>query len=379
VSSSRAAITAIFFLNGVVFSSWYARLPAIQDDLGIGPGALGLALLGAPLGLLIAQPLVGGVVARRGSRPLVAAAPLYTSTVVLPALAIDTATLFVAVLAVGAANGTLDISMNAQGIAVERAEGRRIFSSLHAAFSFGALSGALLAGLAAAAGIEPLVHLALCAAVAGVAAFLAARHLLPAAADARPQSHRVARPSRRLTALGVIAFCALLAEGAVFDWSAIYVAGEAGASLGLAPAGLAAFSLAMGLGRLAGDPLSGRHGAPRIARGSGALAACGLALALLIATPVGAVAGFALMGLGLSTLFPLSLRAAGDDPERAGPALAAVSTVGYTGFLAGPPAIGLLAEATDLRTALAPICLLLLLAASLAGHLRVSAPAPAKA
>jgi MFS family permease len=218
--------------------------------------------------------------------------------------------------------------------------------------------------------VAPLTHPLLCAAVGAGAALVAAPQLLPASTDARPDAPRLARPSRRLTGLAVIAFCALLAEGAVFDWSAIYVAGEVGASASLAPAGLATFSLAMGVGRLAADPLTGRHGAPRLARATGTVAAAGLALALALATPAGAIAGFALMGLGLSALFPLSLRAAGEDPERAGPALAAVSTVGYTGFLLGPPAIGLLAEASDLRAALAPICLLLLIAASLAGHLR---------
>jgi len=377
IASARVAVSTIFFLNGAVFASWYARLPEIQEGLEIGPGALGIALLGAPLGLLLAQPLAGAVVARRGSRPLLAAAPPIMATVVLPALAADTATLLAATAVVGAANGTLDIAMNAQGMALERAGQRHILGSLHAAFSFGALTGAGLAGLAIAAGLPPVAHLAACAAAGAAVAVIASRHLLPAAADARPGAPRLARPSAQLTALGAIAFCALLAEGSVFDWSAIYLASEAGASDALAPAGLAAFSLAMGVGRLASDALAARHGGPRVARASGVVAAAGLALALGLATPAGGVAGFALMGIGLSALFPLSLRAAGQDPERSGPALAAVSTVGYAGFLTGPPAIGLLAEATDLRTALAPVCLLLLLAAALATHLRRPVPAPA--
>src|SRR5688500_1881554 len=123
--SARAAVTAVFFLNGAVFISWSARLPDIQERLEIGPGALGLALLGAPLGLLAAQPLVGALVGRIGSRPLVAAAPLYIASVVLPALAVDTLTLLLAVSVVGAANGALDIAMNAQGVAVERIAERR--------------------------------------------------------------------------------------------------------------------------------------------------------------------------------------------------------------------------------------------------------------
>ena len=168
--SYRAAATTIFLLNGAVFSSWYARLPAIQADLDIGPGALGLALLGAPAGLLVAQPLVGALVARRGSGGVVAAAPAYIPAVILPAAATDAATLFAATALVGAANGTLDIAMNVQGLAVERATGRRIFNSLHAAFSFGALGGASVAAAVAALGLAPLPHLVAVAGIGGVAA-----------------------------------------------------------------------------------------------------------------------------------------------------------------------------------------------------------------
>jgi MFS family permease len=252
-SSARVAVTAVFFLNGAVFSSWYARLPDIQEELGIGTGALGVALLGAPLGLLVAQPVAGAVVARIGSRPLVAAAPILLAPVVLPALAVDAPTLLLATLTVGATNGVLDISMNVQGLAVERAGRRRIFNSLHAAFSFGALTGAALAGVAIAAGLAPPAHLVIVAAVGAVGSLAAARGLLPAEADARPEGARVARPSRQLAALGVVAFCALLAEGSVFDWSAIFMSRETDASSALAPAGFAAFSLAMGLGRLSAD------------------------------------------------------------------------------------------------------------------------------
>jgi MFS family permease len=374
--SARTAVTTVFFLNGAVFSSWYARLPAIQDDIGLGTGALGVALLGAPAGLLSAQPLVGAFVARRGSRAVVAALPLYVPAVVLPALAFDMVTLLVAVTVVGAVNGTLDIAMNAQGLAVERAGSGRIFNSLHASFSFGALAGAGLAGAVAALGVAPLPHLAGVALIGAAAATAVAPHLLADEGTADPRAPVFARPSLRLAALGVIAFCALLAEGAVFDWSGIYLATEAGASAGIAPLGLAAFSLAMGVGRLAADPATERAGSPRIAAGGAASAALGLGLALALATPLGAVLGFAAMGLGLSAVFPLALRASGLEGPSSAPGLAAVSTVGYTGFLLGPPIIGLLAEATGgLREALVLVCALCLLAATLAGHVREPEPA----
>jgi predicted MFS family arabinose efflux permease len=275
--SPRAAITATFFLNGAIFSAWYARLPAIQADLGLSEGEIGLALLGAPAGLFAAQPVVGALASRRGSRVLVRLAPLYMLAVALPALAVDLPTLLLAVAVVGAANGALDIAMNAQGLVVERRATGPIFASLHAAFSFGALAGAAAAGAFAAAGVEPLPHLLLWAGAGAGAGAVAAALLSPGyvddAASGARDARRLARPSSRLAVLGTIAFVALLAEGAVFDWSGIYLARETGAADGVAALGLAAFSMTMGLGRLTADPLTARLGAAQVARAGAALAA----------------------------------------------------------------------------------------------------------
>jgi MFS family permease len=369
--SARTAITAVFFVNGLVFTSVYARLPAIQAHLELPPGALGLALLGAPVGLLVAQPLVGAVIAARGSRPVLALAPLLLATAVLPALAVDATSLLLAVLMVGAGNGALDIAMNAHGLAVEQAVGRRLFASLHAAFSFGALAGAAAAG-AATAGLPVAAHLALAAAAGALVARAAMRRLR--ASPARPSAPRFARPSRTLALLGTIAFCALLAEGAMFDWSSIYLARELHTSDGVAALGLAAFSITMGAGRLAADSLASRHGGPRTGRAGAILSAAGLATALATTSPGLAAAGLAAMGLGLSALFPLTLQATGGQAA-AGPALAAVSTLGYAGFFTGPPTIGLLAQATSLRAALLLVCALCVLAALLTRHLAGS-PTP---
>jgi predicted MFS family arabinose efflux permease len=368
-SRARAAVTAIFFLNGMVFVSWYARLPAIQEKLDIGPGTLGLALLGAPAGMLVAQPLTGALAATIGSRRIVAVAPVLLLAALAPALAVSAPTLALATVVVGAANGALDVSMNVEGLAVERLAGKRIFNSLHAAFSFGALTGAAIAGLAAAAGLDPLRNIAIVVAVAAVAATFASRGLPPAAGEPPAEGPRFARPSRRLAALGAIAFCALLAEGAVFDWSGIYMRKEIGAAAGLAPVGLAAFNLAMGFGRLSADGVSARVGSSTLGRAGALLAAAGLGAALILGSAAGAIVGFAAMGIGLAAVFPLALRAAGYDPSISGPAVAAVSSVGYAGLLSGPPVIGLLAEALGLAGALACVCALLVLAAALAGHL----------
>jgi predicted MFS family arabinose efflux permease len=376
-SRARVAVTAVFFLNGIVFASWYSRLPSIQEQLDLGPGTLGLALIGAPVGLLAAQPLTGALAATIGSRRLVAAAPLMLAAAVAPALAVDAPTLALGTFIAGAANGVLDVSMNVEGLAVERLSGKRIFNSLHAWFSFGALGGAALGGLAAAAGLDPLPHIAIVVGVGAVAAALASRGLPPAEAEPRAEGPRFARPSRRLAALGAIAFCALLAEGAVFDWSGIFIRRETGAAIGLASAGLAAFNLAMGFGRLTADGAAERLGSPALGRAGALLAAAGLGMALLLGSAAGAIAGFAVMGLGLASVFPLALRAAGYDPVISGPAVAAVSSVGYAGFLTGPPAIGLLAELFGLGGALACVCVLLLVAAALAGRLSAHDRAPA--
>jgi MFS family permease len=372
---ARAAVTAVFFLNGLVFASWYSRLPSIQEQLDLGPGALGLALIGAPVGLLVAQPLTGVLAASVGARRVVAASPLMLAAAVAPALAVDAPTLALATFAAGAANGVLDVSMNVEGLAVERLSGKRIFNSLHAWFSFGALGGAALGGLAAAAGLDPLPHLLFVIGLGALAAALAARGLPPA--EAPPHGPRFARPSRRLAALGAIAFCVLLAEGAVFDWSGIFIRRETHAAIGLASVGLAAFNLAMGCGRLTADRAAERVGSPALGRAGALLAAAGLGAALALGTPAGAIAGFAVMGLGLASVFPLAVRAAGYDAAVSGPAVAAVSTLGYAGFLTGPPAIGLLAELIGLRGALAFVCGLLLVAAALAGHLSARSQAPA--
>jgi MFS family permease len=367
VPRARFSVAGFYFLNGAVFSGWYARLPAIQDRLDLSAGQLGLALFAAPVGLLCAQPAVGALAARRGSRALVAVAPLYFAAVVLPALAVDFGTLLIAVLLVGAANGTLDIAMNAQGVAVERAAGKRVFNSLHAAFSFGALAGASVAAGAAAAGVAPLPHLAVCALLGAALAASLAPGLVPD--TGHPEAPRLARPSRRLAAIGVVAFAALLAEGSVFDWSGVYLARETGAAAGLAPLGLAAFSLCMGLGRLGADGVAARIGSAATSRGGATLAAAGIALALAVGTPAAAIAGFALMGIGLAAVFPLALRAAGLAEDAPGPALAAVSTVGYAGFLLGPPSIGALASAGTLRAALVIVPTLCLVAAAFSGHI----------
>jgi MFS family permease len=199
---------------------------------------------------------------------------------------------------------------------------------------------------------------------------VATRLLLPPDADAAPEGPRFARPTRALALVGLFAICVVLAEGAVSDWSAIYLHDETGASEGTAAAGLAAFSLTMAIGRLTGDRLSELLGAVRLARVGAALGTAGIGLALLASAPLPAIAGLLIAGLGMAALFPLALRAAAERGDSPGPAVAAVSAMGYVGFITGPPLIGGLAELVGLRSALLAVVTCGVLSFLLAGALR---------
>jgi len=352
---ARRAVLAVFALNGFALGGWFVRIPAVQDRLGVGEGLLGVALLGAAVGALLSMTVTGALISRLGSRRVVGATALLLPVSLIPlALAPNVPALALALVLVGASNGALDVSMNSHAVVVEERYGRRIMSSFHAAFSFGALAGSVLGGGVAYLGVDVLPHFLIVFVLATLAAVPAYRALLPSDADAAEGgTPAFARPTRALLGLGVISFCVLLGEGAMSDWSAVYLDDTLRTGPGFAAAGYAAFSLAMALGRLFGDRLTERFGPTRLVRLCGAIAALGLGAALAVGDPVFALVGFACAGAGFSVVFPLALSAAGRTGDVAtGPALAAVSTAAYTGFLVGPPTIGFLAELAGLGAAL---------------------------
>jgi MFS family permease len=371
--SPRAAVTVFFALDGFAVASFFARLPAIQDRLALSNGRIGLALLALTVALLLSQPLSGALAARRGSAPMVIAGALMVSAAIAgPAYAGSFGTLALSTAAIGFTTGILDVSMNVQGVAVERRLPRPILSGLHAFFSIGMLAGALLAGAAAAAGASPKTHLVAVGILSAAVTLVAGRRLLPGSADAAAEGPAFARPSKALAGLGAIAFCTLLAEGGIGDWSAIHLADTLDASEGTAVAGLAAFSATMTIGRLLGDRITMRLGNVRHLRAGALLAGAGILAAAIAPNVPVAVAGFAFAGIGLSALFPLMVRAASErGGDRPGPAIAAVSTAGYGGLVTGPPLVGFVAEAASLRFALAAVLgVLCLMAAALANAAR---------
>ena len=367
--SPRAAITLVFFADGLLVGTWAARIPAIQRQTELTSGELGLALFAASLGALLAMPATGRLSERIGSRPLSIAALLVGgAALLLTALAGGLFSLAAVLFLFGAGFGGVNVAANAQGLALERLGSRSILSSFHAAFSFGGLAGAGLGALAAGVGIDPLKHFGATALVIGLAALAAAGRLLPPDADDRKRTPILVRPPRALLVLGAAAFFTLLAEGAAADWSAVYLSDSLGASAAVAALGYTAFSLAMASSRLFGDRLNGRLGPVALARGGGLLAASALALALVSGSTAAALVGFAAMGAGLGVVVPVLFRAGGSTPGvSAAAGVAAVSTIGWMGFLAGPPAIGIVAEAIGLRGALAIVVVATLALALLAG------------
>ena len=363
--SARVGVAILFFLNGMSFATWATRIPAVQARLALTPGELGLALFGTAAGALVAMNLSGYLAARFGSRSVTTIAalslclmlPLLALAPTLPAL-VTTLVLF------GASNGSMDVAMNTQGVAVERQYGRPILNSFHACYSFGGLVGALVGGFVASHGIAPLPHFLGIALLCTILTLSAARSLLPTHTDAQRMGVAFARPTRAILALGLVAFCVVLGEGAIADWSAIYLNGTLRTGAGLAAAGYAAFSVVMAVGRGVGDPLTARLGPRTMVRLGGLVAALGLTLALVVTWIPIALLGFGLVGAGFSVVFPLTLSAAGrTSKQAAGSAIAAVATCGYVGFLVGPPVIGFVADVLSLRIALGFVVVLSLCAA----------------
>jgi MFS family permease len=348
--SPRAAVTTLFALNGFLFGSLYARMPALRDGLSLSNGQLGLALLAITLALVLTSIPAGALIARFGSRPVVIGGALVAMAGLPLAGAANTFAGFAAGLAIyGAGAALIDVAMNVKGLAIEQSGERRIFGSFHAGFSFGGLAGLSLGALAAAASLDPTAQFLITAALA-----LLTIALIAPAIGARPgeasgrQGRMFVRPDRRMTIVGFVAFCVLLAEGSVSDWGAIFLHDNHNTSEALAAAGLAVFELTLGFGRLAADPLSERFGSQALIRVGGAAAAV-VMTAVLIAPSAGtSIAALLVLGAVMAPMFPMTLRASGAT----GPAMAFATGCAYTGLMTGPPVIGGLAELFDLRLAL---------------------------
>jgi len=385
------AVSVAFLVNGAAIANWVPRVPAVKAALGTSDGPLGLALLGLGVGAAAALLVAGRVVARFGSRPVTRVAGIALCAALIgPGLAGNLPMLALSLALFGAASGLMDVAMNAHGALVERYYGRPVMASLHGLWSVGGLVGAVTGGLAARAGWTPARHFAVAALCLGALLVAGTWRLLPASLDVAPAGlpdppgHPPGVPrtppgaaasgprgraerrrgsgmpwSRPLLLLGVVGFSSFFGEGSAHDWSAIYLHDVLGTSPGMAAAGFAAFSLAMATVRFGGDRLSARFGPVRLVRASGLVAAVGFGLGLLAHQPVAGVVGFALLGVGLACVVPVTFSAAGHlGGGLAGVAISRVAAISYLASFAGPPVIGLVADVVGLSVALAiPVAL----------------------
>ena len=372
---ARISLTIIFASTGIFVGSWAARIPAIQSEFHFSLARLGLTLACMTIGAISSSPLAGFVSPRYGSRLLLrASAPFQALAFAFIALAPSRIMLALALFFMGAVNGLVQVSMNAQAIALEARYGRTILSKMHGGFSVGMMAGALVASLVAHLGVSYRTHLL------GVSALLLFTgigigfFLIETERVTRAHRRRI-RLSLALTVIVVVSFFELFCEGTATSWSAVY-AHKVGSSAALAALTFSLYSLTMTVGRLRGDHLVMRMGVGGLVRAGSAAAICGLGLALAFPTPLVVLLGFALFGLGLSCQAPTLFRAAGQLPLPEGQGLAALLVASWPAFLLVAPVIGGLSKVISLREALLVTLGAAVVMVALSGTLGRLAPAP---
>ena len=363
------AVAAAFALNGVLLGTWASRIPAMVERHGLSEAGLGALLLAMGVGALVSFPLAGrlsdGAGAVRITRWIAAG---YLAAIVLVAIAPSPAWLAVALFFFGATHGAMDVCMNSWATEVEKAARRSVMSSFHAMWSFGAGIGAGIGFAAVHLSLPVPLHFASVALLAAVAfgPFMG----LSWTSETRPRGAAdpvFALPRGPLLLVGIIALASGLGEGAMADWSAVFLTDIVGTGEAQAALGYAVFSVTMVAMRLMVDGLITRFGPVKVVRVSGLIAATGLILAVVPTTLTAALLGFALMGVGYAALIPVAFSRAASDPHiPPGQGIAAVATLGYGALLMGPPAIGLVAEASSLRVAFVALAVIAVMVSTLA-------------
>ena len=369
----------VFFLQPIAFGAWLPRIPEIQQALGLGPAGLAFALLGLPCGTLLTLPFAGPLVGKIGPRmAILAGFVLYTIAVSLPAFASSPTMLFIALMLAGSTISFVELGLNVQADAVEKSTGSVIMTTSHGFWSVGIMVGSLTGSGLAALGLAAHWAIMLVAIVVLPIALLASRSLPFAAVEpSKAEGHRSAWafPSWALFGICLFVFGITMTEGAMADWSAIFLRDALGAEGGLVGLGYSVFAMMVAAGRFGGDTLKRRFGAVNTARICGTLALAGAALLFVAPNTAVALVGFAIIGLGVSVGFPLAVTAAAGLTDRSASAnVAILSFVALLGFLVGPPVIGFVAEHADMRIAIACLLPVLLLSLLLTGRLVAQKP-----
>lgn len=355
----RLAVACFFFVAGICFASWASRIPDISKTLGLSEGALGAVLFALPIGSMCSLPLSGWLVAKLGSRKVATISSLIYPTVLMCLGFCNTVPLLVVTLFFfGLFGNMMNISVNTQAVGVEALYGRSIMATFHGVWSLAGFSGAAVGTIMIAWGIDPNQHFI---AIAGLMMTIAlyAQQFILHSDNSHPDQPIFAKPDTNLFKLGLIAFCCMAAEGTMFDWSGIYFQKVVNAPKDITTLGYAAFMSTMAGGRFLGDKLVTRFGRKNMLQWSGFVIAIGLLIAVIFPHLVPATIGFLLVGIGVSSVVPVVYSEAGKSTTMsAGVALAAVSSIGFLGFLIGPPLIGFVAELLGLQWSFALIAFL---------------------
>ena len=356
----RIATSVYFFISGLTFASWASRIPAIQTKLQLSEAGLGTVLFALPVGLMVSLPISGWLVSKHSSKVvLVAASILYPMLLIPVAIAPSVWLLAIALFMLGLISNLMNIAMNTQAISVEKFYGRSIMASFHGLWSVGGFAGAIVGTIAVSSNLSPIIHFCIVAIATALFSIAAFKYALPAQSKEAGQSTKFAMPDKALWLLGSIAFCCLVCEGAMADWSGVYFTKVIEAPAAYTTLGYVAFTGTMAIGRFLGDGFVNRFGIKNTLAISGVLTALGLAIAVIFPTLIAATAGFLLVGFGVSSVVPIAYGVAGKSTGISpGVALATVSSIGFMGFLIGPPLIGFIAEASSLRLAFAIIAML---------------------
>lgn len=357
---SRLATNALFFISGLSFSSWASRIPDVKEKLGLGDAALGTVLFAMPIGSLSALPLAGVIINYIGSRKVtVIAAIIYLLSMPFLGISNQAWQLAITLFAFGFGGDLLNISMNVQAVNVEKSMSKSIMSSFHAIFSIGFMIGAALGGILASQGISTVWHLSTVGVLDIIVALFVYQYLIAQDFKSSESQPLFALPDKALMLLGVICFCGMLCEGAMADWSVLYYKQILGNTSQYATAAFTAFSITMVIGRIIGDKTVAKIGLKKTLILNCTLLTIGMILALALPISWTVILGFSITGLGLSTVVPLIYSEAGHSKTMsAGVALAAISTVGISGFMIGPVMIGYIAEFTSLKMALSSLVIL---------------------
>jgi fucose permease len=357
--SPRWATTTIFAVNGAAVGAWVAQIPWVQERFDLSKATMGVLLVAMALAVILVLPVAGQAIVRHGSERMVRAGGIACALAVnLPLLAPHPALVALGLFILGGSSATMDVAMNAHGVNVEKALKRPIMSSLHAGWAFGGMGGAAFAAACAGLGLDARVTGAITSAILVATVVACARRIGHGSAAEGSDAPGFALPSRGVLLLAVLCLLVMVTEGAMADWSGLYLRQDLGASAALAALAYSAFTGGMTVGRLIGDGINHRIGPVALLRWGALLTGIPLTVVLLTGAPGVALAGLFLVGLGVANGVPLMFSAAGRQPDTPpGPAIAAVSSMGSLGFLAGPPLIGFLADAVSLPWALSLLIL----------------------